>query len=82
MKHTPTTTQILHLGAVAGLIRSGMLNFAALITMASVSTFHYLVVALLVSSFGIALVVTLFVSQKVLGESEQYPLSLPPLLGF
>lgn len=69
MNGSAKTTQVLHLGAIGGLMQSGILNFAAMVCMLSTSTHHYLILVFLLSSFGIAVVVTLFLTQKVLGES-------------
>ena len=67
---SPKTTQVLQSGALGGVILSGILNFAALVCMASKNTYQYLVIVVLLSSFGIAVVVTLILTQKILGESK------------
>lgn len=64
------TADIIRLGALGGIIKSGILNFTVLVCLTSTSTFHHLIMTLLSSPFGMAMVVTLYLSQKALGGSK------------
>ena len=61
------TVDIVRLGALGGVIKSGILNFTCLVCLTSTNHFHYLVMTFLLSPFGMAMVVTLYLSQKALG---------------
>jgi hypothetical protein len=68
---TPLTEKILQLGALGGVIKSGVLNFAILIA-STTGFFTSLLLVIITSSFGVTLLVTLALTQKVMYESKSF----------
>ncbi|RYP14042.1 hypothetical protein DL767_010439 [Monosporascus sp. MG133] len=64
----PTTRLVLQTGAWAGVSKSGVLNFTVLISMTTDNIFVKVLMIVLGSPFGQALLVTLAVGQKILGR--------------
>ncbi|KAG8827890.1 hypothetical protein FRC17_007693 [Serendipita sp. 399] len=62
---SPTTTQVLRLGALAGVIKSGVFNYSFLISSMSSGSTAF-VMMLTGSTFGIAFIVTNAIAQRVL----------------
>lgn len=62
------TAEVLQLGALGGVIKSGALNFAILVS-STTSFFTSLLLILLTSSFGVSLLVTLALTQKIMFQS-------------
>jgi len=60
--------EILQLGALGGAIKSGAINFAILIS-STTSIFTQLSIVILTSSFGVALLVTLAITQKLMSQT-------------
>ncbi|KAI9743097.1 MAG: hypothetical protein M1818_003392 [Claussenomyces sp. TS43310] len=65
---SPITPDVLHLGAVAGVLGAGILSFSTLVKATSGFTVGN-VLSFMLSTFGMAFVVTTFLAQKVLGEA-------------
>jgi hypothetical protein len=61
--------EILQLGALGGAIKSGAINFAILIS-STTGLFTQLSIVILTSSFGVALLVTLAITQKLMSQSK------------
>jgi hypothetical protein len=65
-----TTAQILRLGALGGLIKSGILNAAALLGLTSNNIFVHVLITFAGSSFGSAVLATSIVAMKSLGDGK------------
>ena len=76
VNHNATTTQVVQLGALGGVMKSGILNFTTLVSMTSNNLYITLPLVFMGSTFGMAVLVTLALSQNVLQRSKQQLSSL------
>ena len=68
-----TTAQVLGLGAIAGLLKSGIMNAAVLMSLTMNNVFVEVLLIYVMSTFGAAVLVTSYVALKVLDRGMQRP---------
>jgi len=62
------TARMLQLGALAGVTKAGVLAFVEFLGYAGISTYAWMLLILLASSFGVCVLITAEISNLVLGE--------------
>lgn len=72
LNHKPATPKVVRLGALAGLTKAAITTFQQIVMMGKISFVFRVVLLLILSPFGICLVVTAEMCNLTLGEGKYF----------